>query len=150
MVFHILAWVTCWPCHKTLGMYRISLLKIICLQYLFNGDALTSNDILYEIISGSDLFISDSPIICKVVKLYWLIGQQLSEYAVLSLVLCVCFVDRCWSLCTFSFGHCVVCSSLIYRLWLSPFWYLQTLLTINEETSVTGIAITKTIQIVSF
>ena len=31
-----------------------------------------------------------------------------------SLVLCVCFVDRCLSLCTFSFGHCVVCSSSIY------------------------------------
>jgi hypothetical protein len=25
-----------------------------------------------------------------------------------SLVLCVCFVDRCWSFCTFSFGHCIV------------------------------------------
>ena len=32
-----------------------------------------------------------------------------------SLVLCVCFVDRCLSFCTFSFGHCVVCSSSIYR-----------------------------------
>jgi len=31
-----------------------------------------------------------------------------------SLVLCVCFVDRCLALCTFSFGHCVVCSSSIY------------------------------------
>ena len=30
------------------------------------------------------------------------------------LVLCVCVVDRCLSFCTFSFGHCVVCSSLIY------------------------------------
>ena len=29
--------------------------------------------------------------------------------------------------CTFSFGHCVVCSSSIYELWL-PIWYLQTLL----------------------
>jgi hypothetical protein len=29
-----------------------------------------------------------------------------------SLVICVCFVDRCLSFCTFSFGHCVVCSSL--------------------------------------
>ena len=29
------------------------------------------------------------------------------------LVLCVCFVDRCLSFCTFSFGHCVVCSSSI-------------------------------------
>jgi len=43
-----------------------------------------------------------------------------------SLVLCVCFVDRCLSFCTFSFGHCVVCSS-IYGFWL-PLWYLQTLL----------------------
>jgi hypothetical protein len=32
-----------------------------------------------------------------------------------SLVLCVCFVDRCLSFCTFSFGHCIVCSSSIYR-----------------------------------
>jgi hypothetical protein len=31
-----------------------------------------------------------------------------------SFVLCVCFVDRCLSFCTFSLGHCVVCSS-IYR-----------------------------------
>jgi hypothetical protein len=44
-----------------------------------------------------------------------------------SLVLYVCFVDRCLSFCTFSFGHCVVCSSSIYGFWL-PLWYLQTLL----------------------
>ena len=30
----------------------------------------------------------------------------------ISLVLCVCFVDRCLSFCPFSFGHCVVCSSI--------------------------------------
>jgi hypothetical protein len=30
------------------------------------------------------------------------------------LVLCVCFVDRCLSFRTFSFGHCVVCSPSIY------------------------------------
>ena len=41
-----------------------------------------------------------------------------------SLVLCVCFVDRCLSFCTFSLGHCVVCSS-IYGFWL-PLLYLQT------------------------
>jgi hypothetical protein len=29
-----------------------------------------------------------------------------------SLVLCICFVDRCLSFCLFSFGHCVVCSSI--------------------------------------
>ena len=40
-----------------------------------------------------------------------------------SLVLCVCFVDRCLSFCTFSFGHCVVCPTLIYELWI-PLWYL--------------------------
>ena len=31
-----------------------------------------------------------------------------------SLVLYVCFVDRCLSFCPFSFGHCVVCTSSIY------------------------------------
>ena len=38
-----------------------------------------------------------------------------------SLVLYVCFVDRCLSFCTFSFGHCVVCSSSICGFWLPPF-----------------------------
>ena len=50
-----------------------------------------------------------------------------------SLVLCVCFVDRCLSFCTF--GHCVVCSSSIYRFWL-PLWYLQTLLSAKLVTYV--------------
>ena len=35
--------------------------------------------------------------------------------------------SRSLSFCTFSFGHCVVCSSSIYAFWL-PYWYLQTLL----------------------
>jgi hypothetical protein len=38
-----------------------------------------------------------------------------------TLVLYVCFVDRCLSFGTFSFGHCVVCSSSIYGFWLPPF-----------------------------
>jgi hypothetical protein len=58
-----------------------------------------------------------------------------------SLVLYVCFVDRCLSFCTFSFGYYVVCSSSIYRFWL-PLWYLQTLLTtvlfFMKWTEVTG------------
>jgi hypothetical protein len=33
-------------------------------------------------------------------------------------------VDRCFSVCTFSFGHCVVCPSSIYGFWL-PRWYLR-------------------------
>jgi Ca2+/Na+ antiporter len=45
-----------------------------------------------------------------------------------SLVLYVRFVDRCLYCYTFSFGHCVFCSSSIYIFWL-PLWYLQTLLT---------------------
>jgi hypothetical protein len=40
-----------------------------------------------------------------------------------SLFLCGRFVDCCMSFCTFSFGHCVVCSSSIYGFWL-PLWYL--------------------------
>jgi hypothetical protein len=32
-------------------------------------------------------------------------------------------VDRCLFYCPFSFGHCVVCLSLYYGLWL-PLWYL--------------------------
>jgi hypothetical protein len=38
-----------------------------------------------------------------------------------SLVLCVCFVDGFLFFCPFSFGHCIVCSSSIYGLWLPPF-----------------------------
>ena len=41
-----------------------------------------------------------------------------------------CFVDRCLSFCTFSFGHCVVCSSLIYGVCLH-LWYLQILFTLH-------------------
>ena len=44
-----------------------------------------------------------------------------------SLVLCVCFVDRCFS---FFFWPLCVCPSSIYGFWL-PVWYLQTLLNIK-------------------
>ena len=51
---------------------------------------------------------------------------QFSEVRVIRvLVLYVCFVDRCLSFCTFSFGHCVVCSSSMCGFWLL-LWYLQT------------------------
>jgi hypothetical protein len=43
----------------------------------------------------------------------------------------LCFVDRCLSVCTFSFCHCVVCSSSIYGFWL-PLSYLQILFTITK------------------
>jgi hypothetical protein len=41
-----------------------------------------------------------------------------------SLILYVCFVDRCLSFCTFSFDHCVV----DIRILITSLWYLQTLL----------------------
>jgi hypothetical protein len=49
-----------------------------------------------------------------------------------SSVLCVCFVDHCLFFCTFSFSHCVVCSSSIYGFWL-PLWYLQTIISEKKE-----------------
>ena len=52
----------------------------------------------------------------------------------LILIVCVCFVDRCLSLCTFSFGLCVVCFFSIYGFWL-PLWYLQTLLNLRDISS---------------
>ena len=42
-----------------------------------------------------------------------------------SLVLYVCFVDRCLCFCPFSFGHCVVCPSSIYGFWLPPFGIIK-------------------------
>jgi hypothetical protein len=51
-----------------------------------------------------------------------------------SLVLCVCFIDRCLSFCTLSFDHCVVCSSSIYVFWLH-LWYLQTTLKTSRNTT---------------
>ena len=38
-------------------------------------------------------------------------------------VLCVCFVDRCLSFCTFCFSHCVVYSSSILRILITPLVY---------------------------
>ena len=52
-----------------------------------------------------------------------------SCYPIFSLY--VCFVDRCLSFCTCSFGLCVVCSSLIYGFWLHN-WHHQTLLTLYQ------------------
>ena len=59
-----------------------------------------------------------------------------------SLVLCVCFVDRCLSFYTFSFGHCVVCSSSIYRFWLPPFgifWPLCCLFLFDIQILITSL-----------
>ena len=42
------------------------------------------------------------------------------EHLTRSLVLCVCFVDRCVFFCTFSFGHCVICSFFDVRILITP------------------------------
>jgi hypothetical protein len=56
-----------------------------------------------------------------------------------SLVLCVCFVDRCLSFCTFSFGPCAVKPSSIYGFWL-PLWYLLSdLLRYTDSDNPVGI-----------
>ena len=52
-----------------------------------------------------------------------------------SLDLCVCFVDRCLSFCTFSFGHYVVCSSSIYGFWLPPFGIFKLFLSLQNAMS---------------
>ena len=52
-----------------------------------------------------------------------------------SLVLWVCFVDRCLFFCPFSFGHCIVCSSLIYGFVFTP------LVSSNSQFTVQIIAI---------
>ena len=48
---------------------------------------------------------------------YW--GSCYSNFS----YMCI-FADRCLSFCTFSFGHCVVCSSTKYGFWLPP-WNIQ-------------------------
>jgi hypothetical protein len=49
-----------------------------------------------------------------------------------SLVLCVCFVDRCSSFYTFSFGHCVVFFFDV-RILITSLWYLQALLIYKKQ-----------------
>ena len=51
-----------------------------------------------------------------------------------SLVLCVCFVDRCLSFCPFSFGHSVVCPSSIYGFWLPFYIFKHFLLKLIKNT----------------
>jgi hypothetical protein len=54
-------------------------------------------------------------IVIRLTRRVSLVGQELltlSEHrgvrVTRSSVLCVCFIDRCLSFCTFSFGHCVL------------------------------------------
>ena len=57
----------------------------------------------------------------------WVHSRFLVGFLLLDLLF---YVDHCVSFWTFSFGHCVVCSSLTYGFWL-PLWYLETLLKCN-------------------
>ena len=68
---------------------------------------------------------------CLPFRSTWIHPLLLVEFVFMtrSLVLCVCFVDRCLSFCPFSFGYSVVSPSSIYGFWL-PLRYFQTLLSI--------------------
>jgi len=48
-----------------------------------------------------------------------------------SLVVCVCFEDRCLSFWTFSFCHCFVCSSSIYGFLITPLVSSNSSYTVN-------------------
>jgi hypothetical protein len=71
-----------------------------------------------------------------------------------SLVLYVCFVDRCLSFCTSSFGHCVVCSSSIYLfpqcgiLELFPVWYFRSVPTVWYFRTVPTVCYFRTVPTV--
>jgi len=70
--------------------------------YINTMDALVEQELL-----TLPVHLSSPPVLC---------GVRVTR----SLISYVCFVDRCLSLCTFSFDHCVVCSSSIYRFLLPP------------------------------
>ena len=66
-----------------------------------NNKKIRKKDFLHSLLTLSE-YIHSSPVFNGV-------------HVIRSLVLCVYFVDRCSSFCTCYFGHCVVCSSSIYR-----------------------------------
>jgi hypothetical protein len=53
-----------------------------------------------------------------------------------SLVLCVCFVDRCLSFCTFSFWPLCCLFFFDIQILITSLWYLQTLLTCRQFLQV--------------
>jgi hypothetical protein len=58
------------------------------------------------------------------------------------------FVDRYLSFCPLSFGHCVVCSSSIYRFWLPPFvWPLRCLIFFDIQILITSLWYLQTLLI---
>ena len=67
---------------------------------------------------AADCIISDIYVFsCKTLdsnKVYIFVQFFNGVRVIRSLVLFVCFVDRCLSFSTFSFDHCVVCSSSTY------------------------------------
>ena len=62
-------------------------------------------------------FNSFTGYVTRLTQLVPLVEQELLTR---SLVLCVCFVDRCLSICSFSL-LAIVCYSSIYGFWLPPF-----------------------------
>ena len=121
------------------GLFMDELESITMTTSLYLGDTVAAN---------SDLWKIKVSIITFKYTINWrmpLVKQELitlpghlSSHLVFSgvhvtrwLVLCVCFINRCLPMCTFSFGHCIVCSSSICGFWL-PLWYLQTRLDLTR------------------
>ena len=96
-------------CTQFFLMVHLRLPLLCSLTFIIQTQVMQTNDIVYQ--RQISLVEQELPTL----------PEHLSSPSVFSairvtrsLVLCVCFVDRCLSFCTVSFGHCVVCSSSIY------------------------------------
>ena len=67
-------------------------------------------------------YLSKSPLVRKIISVFLKISKNIALHPRFLAI----FSFSCM-FCTFSFGHCAVCSSSLYAFWL-PLWYLQTLL----------------------
>ena len=98
----------CSPCHKHFPVLSSFMTYHVVCNYIHTTGSTSGAGTAYP--SGALEF---TPVIS---------GARVTR----SLVLYVCFVDRCLSFCIF-FGHCVVCSSSIYGLWLPLNYFISTI-----------------------
>ena len=103
------------------GIFKLFLLKLVNTMRFWNN--LKQYISISLIIASSILNKRDDNQKCITRKMYNVCITQFQDISVhktsgvrvtRSLVLYVYFVDRCLFFCTFSCGHCVVCSSSIY------------------------------------
>ena len=111
-------------CRCSIHVSRMSILKYSCVSSVIVNN--TESGINIVKLFGFQIF--DFERVCNQTRRMSLVEQKLLTLpehlssppvssvvrVTRSLVLCVCFVDRCLSFCTFSFDHCVLCFSPIY------------------------------------